>query len=171
MKTPPSMTKDEMELQPGAALTNQRVAENDEPANGFFCEDHPCDASWVENISCDKGEVGTRGAASPELSPTIIAVRQRLEQIRSAELERYRNKLGSLEPAQRRAVEALTRGILLRILNGPASELKADAGAPEQQVRVQLVRRLFGLIAACDVSAPAAPARGAVGVLLKSPLQ
>ena len=78
-------------------------------------------------------------------SPTIIALGQRLEQIRSAELERYRNKLGTLEAAQRRAVEALTRGILNKMLHGPVHEPEAHAGEPEQDVRLQLVRRIFGL--------------------------
>jgi glutamyl-tRNA reductase len=145
VKPPASMSKDEFELQPGAALINQRVAENDERANGFVCDDLPRDAAWVEKFSCDEAELGTEGAALPEPSPTIIALKQRLEQIRSAEVERYRSKLGSLEPAQHRAVEALTRGILTRVLNGPVSELKAHTGAPEQHVRAQLVRRIFGL--------------------------
>jgi glutamyl-tRNA reductase len=86
----------------------------------------------------------SRGALR-ELSPTIVALRQRLEQIRSAELERYRRKLGALEPVQRRALEALTQGILNKILHGPVYELNAHAGTPEQHALAQLVGRIFGL--------------------------
>ena len=103
------------------------------------------EAAWTQNIAREEGKLATQSVAVRQLSPTIVAVGQRLEQIRSAELERYRNKLGTLEPAQRRAVEALTRGILNRMMHGPVSELKAHAGAPEQHAQVQLVRRMFGL--------------------------
>jgi len=136
----------ESEFQSCGTPTTLGVSEDDELANGFVCDDPPLDAAWVEKISCDDCELGTQGAALPEPSRTIIALKQRLEQIRSAELKRYRSKLRSLEPAQRRAVEALTREILIRILHGPVCDLKAHSGVPEQHVRAQLVRRIFGLV-------------------------
>ena len=105
---------------------------------------HRENASTEENLR-EGLECTSPRAALRELSPTIIALTQRLEQIRSAEVERYRSKLGTLEPFQREAVEGLTRGLLKKILLGPARELKARTGAPEQQAQEQLVRRLFGM--------------------------
>src|SRR5262249_35068670 len=75
----------------------------------------------------------------------------RLEQIRSAELERNRRRLAALQPFQHRAVEALTRGISNKILHGLVLELQAHAGAPERHVLTQLERRPFGVAwAKCD---------------------
>lgn len=148
----------ESKFQSGEAPTIQGVPEDDKLANGFVDdlddlqqvvetknEEHQGEATRAEEIVRQLGGLAPRGVALRELSSTIVALGWRLEQIRSAELERYRRKLGALEPVQRRAVEALTRGILDKILHGPVCELKAHAGAPEQHVLAQLVRRIFGV--------------------------
>ena len=149
---------DESEFQSGGTPTTQGVSEDDELANGFVYEmddlqpvveahhrqRHRETACTEENLR-EELECTSPHVASRERSHTIIALAQRLEQIRSAEVERYRSKLGTLEPAQREALEGLTRGLLKKILLGPARELKARTGAPEQQAQEQLVRRLFGV--------------------------
>ena len=83
--------------------------------------------------------------ASHEVVPTIRALEERLDHIREGELERYRGSLASLSPEQRQAVEALTRGILNKILHGPVTELKSRAGEPGQGSLVQLIHKIFGL--------------------------
>jgi len=148
---------DESKFRSCEALTTQGIPEDHELANGLVCdtddlqavganhEQRRSEAAWGEDSARKEGELSTRRGALRELSPTIIALARRLEQIRSAELASYRRKLSALEPAQHRAVEALTRGILNRILHSPVCELKAHAGAPEQHLLAQLVRRMFGV--------------------------
>ena len=149
---------DESEFQSGGTPTTQGVSEDDELANGFVYEmnglqqavephhrQRQRETAWGEQHVREERKRTMRRVALRELSPTIIALAQRLEQIRSAEVERYRSKLGTLEPAQREALEGLTRGLLKKILLGPARELKARTGAPERQAQEQLVRRLFGV--------------------------
>ena len=51
----------------------------------------------------------------------------------------------TLKPAQREAVEDLTRVLLNKFLHGPVRELKARAGAPGQHALAQLLGRIFGL--------------------------
>ena len=46
---------------------------------------------------------------------------------------------------QREAVEALTRGMVSKILHGPITELKDGAGRPGHGALVQLIRKIFGL--------------------------
>jgi len=106
-------------------------------------EQRPCEAAESEESTQAPKQLAARRAALQELSPTIIALMRRLEQIRSTELARHRRRLGALEPSQHRAIEALTRNILNKVLHGSVCELKAHAGAPEQHVLAQLVRRLF----------------------------
>jgi glutamyl-tRNA reductase len=74
-----------------------------------------------------------------------VALEDRLNAIRAGEIERYQSRLVNLTPEQRQAVEALTRGIMNKILHGPITELKSGAGQPEQVDLVRLVRKIFGL--------------------------
>jgi len=103
------------------------------------------EAAWAEEIVEEEVERTLRRLASRELAPTIVALEQRLERIRAAELERFQGRLSTLDPGQREAVEALTRGMLNKILHGPITEMKNGAGSPEHGALVQLVRRIFGV--------------------------
>src|SRR4029077_10397183 len=47
-----------------------------------------------------------------EVAPTIVSLQEQLEQIRLAEIERLRRKLGALTPEQENALDVLTRGIV-----------------------------------------------------------
>jgi glutamyl-tRNA reductase len=103
------------------------------------------EAEWAEKIVDEEVDRTMRRLAARELAPTIVALEQRLERIRAAEVDRYRGRLGPLSDDQQAAVEALTRGILNKILHGPITEMKNVAGNPEHGALVQLVRRIFGV--------------------------
>jgi len=68
-----------------------------------------------------------------------------LETIRQAEIDRVRGRLGSMSTDQEMAVEALTRGIINKIMHTPISTLKTAARDPESTTVIDLVRRLFNL--------------------------
>jgi glutamyl-tRNA reductase len=80
-----------------------------------------------------------------EVAPTIVSLQERLEQIRQAELARYRSRLGPLTPEQEEALEALTRGILNKFAHGPMTELRRQASQPEGVQTIELIRRMFRL--------------------------
>jgi len=103
------------------------------------------EAVWAEEIVQEEVQRTMRRLASRDLVPTIVALEDRLNAIREGELERYNGRLGNLTPEQRQAVDALTRGIMNKILHGPITELKSEAGQPEQAALVRLVRKIFGL--------------------------
>jgi len=86
-----------------------------------------------------------RHFASREVVPTIMALEEKLNRIRQGEMERFQGRLTSLTPEQRETVEALTQGILNKILHGPITELKSGAGSPEHRALVQVIRRIFGV--------------------------
>lgn len=79
------------------------------------------------------------------VEPTIVALRQRAEDVRLAELERLASRLSALDPREREAVEALTRGILNTLLHDPTVRLKelADRGGAESYAMA--LRELFDL--------------------------
>jgi len=103
------------------------------------------EAVWAEEIVQEEVQRTMRRLASRDLVPTIVALEGRLNAIREGELERYNSRLGNLTPEQHQAVDALTRGIMNKILHGPITELKSGAGQPEQAALVRLVRKIFGL--------------------------
>jgi glutamyl-tRNA reductase len=61
-------------------------------------------------------------------APVVAALHRKAEAIRVAELERAGARLSGLDPAQRRAVEALTRGIVAKMLHDPTVGLRAVSG-------------------------------------------
>jgi glutamyl-tRNA reductase len=80
-----------------------------------------------------------------DVVPTIVSLQDHLETIRQAEIDRVRGRLGQLSPEQEMAVEALTRGIVNKIMHTPISTLKTAARDAEATTVVELVRRLFNL--------------------------
>jgi len=77
--------------------------------------------------------------------PTVIALRERAEALRLAELEHYRSKLHDLDPSQREAIEALTRGILAKLLHDPTVRLKDAAGSARGERLADALTELFDL--------------------------
>jgi glutamyl-tRNA reductase len=82
---------------------------------------------------------------SRDVVPTIVSLQDHLETIRQAEIDRVRGRLGSLSPEQEMAVEALTRGIISKVMHTPITTLKTAAREAEATTVVDLVRRLFNL--------------------------
>jgi glutamyl-tRNA reductase len=80
-----------------------------------------------------------------DVVPTIVSLQDHLETIRQAEIDRVRGRLGTLSPEQELAVEALTRGIVSKIMHTPISTLKTAVREPEATTVIDLIRRLFNL--------------------------
>ena len=81
-----------------------------------------------------------------DVVPTIVSLQEHLETVRQAEIDRVRGRLGTLSPEQELAVEALSRGIINKIMHTPITTLKSAAReSSEATTVVDLVRKLFGL--------------------------
>ena len=84
-------------------------------------------------------------ARTLEVVPTIVSLQERLEEVRRGEIERLRARLGELSAEQEQAIEALTRGIVNKILHEPITHLKSAAQEPDSRKAIDLVRRIFNL--------------------------
>jgi glutamyl-tRNA reductase len=93
-----------------------------------------------EEVADYLGEAVARQAA-----PTVAALRERAEAVRAAELDRFAARLAALEPREREAVEALTRGIVAKLLHEPTVRLKDAAGTPRGERLADSLRALFDL--------------------------
>jgi glutamyl-tRNA reductase len=80
-----------------------------------------------------------------DVVPTIVSLQDHLETIRQAEIDRVRGRLGQMTPEQEIAVEALTRGIINKVMHTPITTLKTAAKESEATTVVDVVRRLFNL--------------------------
>jgi glutamyl-tRNA reductase len=77
--------------------------------------------------------------------PTVVALRQRFEAIRRAEMARLRPKLASLPPEAQDRVDEITRLIVEKLLLTPTEQLKS---VPDPDVMVaysEALTRLFSL--------------------------
>ncbi len=83
--------------------------------------------------------------AQREVAPVIASLFERGEELRTSELERFSSRLAQLGPEEQRAVEALTRGIVAKLLHEPAVALKAGVGTPQGEQLAESLRALFGL--------------------------
>jgi glutamyl-tRNA reductase len=80
-----------------------------------------------------------------EAVPTIVALRQRFEQVRKSELARLEPKLSGLTPDARARVEEVTRLLVEKLLLHPTEQLKS-AGDPDLMSQyVDALNRLFAL--------------------------
>jgi glutamyl-tRNA reductase len=77
--------------------------------------------------------------------PTVVALRQRFETIRRAELERLEFKLASLPPDARARVDEITHLIVEKLLLTPTEQLKALGDADASVSYAEALTRLFGL--------------------------
>jgi glutamyl-tRNA reductase len=77
--------------------------------------------------------------------PTVVALRQRFDAIRRAELQRLEGKLAGLPPEGRARVDEVTRLIVEKLLIEPTEQLKALPDEETQVAYTEAVNRLFRL--------------------------
>ncbi len=86
--------------------------------------------------------------------PTVVALRQRFDDIRRAELQRLDAKLAGLPPEARARVDEVTRLVVEKLLLEPTEQLKALPDEETQVVYTDAINRVFRL-RPDDSSAPA----------------
>jgi len=77
--------------------------------------------------------------------PTVVALRQRFEAIRRAELDRLDFKLSALPPDARARVDEITHLIVEKLLLTPTEQLKSVTDADTVGAYSEALTRLFGL--------------------------
>jgi glutamyl-tRNA reductase len=107
--------------------------------------DRTREAQRAEQLIADEVERFAARMHTLNVVPTIVSLQEHLETIRQAEIDRVRGRLGSLTPEQEMAVEALSRGIINKVMHTPIVTLKSAAREQGATTVVDLIRRLFGL--------------------------
>lgn len=103
------------------------------------------EVAGVRNIVDAEVERFQAMASAREVAPLIGDLRANADGLRVGELARFEKKLSGLDPAQREAVEALTKGIVNKMLHEPTVRLKDAAGRPRGDRLAESLRDLFDL--------------------------
>ncbi|MBM4124695.1 MAG: glutamyl-tRNA reductase [Nitrospira sp.] len=82
---------------------------------------------------------------SLDVTPTIVALRKRAEEIKQAEVDKAMGRLGDLSPQERSAVEGLASAIVNKMLHGSLVTLKAEANSASSAMFVEAAKRFYNL--------------------------
>jgi glutamyl-tRNA reductase len=106
-------------------------------------------AEQAENIVKDEVEQMMARLRIEQVTPTIISLQEQLEEIRAGEVARSLRRLPNLTEEQRQQIEAqieaMTRSIINKIAHGPISEIRRNAGHPEGNQAIEIIRKVFHL--------------------------
>ena len=83
--------------------------------------------------------------AGREVAPLVTSLHDLGETVRQGELTRFRAKLEQLDPDQRTVIEALTQGIVNKLLHEPTVRVKDAAGTPRGEYYADALAALFDL--------------------------
>ena len=103
------------------------------------------EAEAVRSIVVEEVERFTVESTARQAAPLVAQLHSAAEAVRASEIERMKRRLSSLDPEQRDAVEALTKGIVAKLLHDMSVRLKDDAGTPRGERNAAAVRDLFDL--------------------------
>jgi glutamyl-tRNA reductase len=108
-------------------------------------EERRREVSRVHNIIDEEVAAYLSDTVARQAAPTVAALYTRADDIRQAELDRFRGRLAGLDDREREAVEALTKGIVAKLMHDPVVRLKDSAGTARGERLADAVRALFDL--------------------------
>ena len=96
-------------------------------------------AKEAEILIDDEARVFLEWWASLEAVPTINQLRATLESIRSEELQKALSRMGpDFSARERKVVEALSKGIINKILHTPVTQLRAPQGRQDRKEALKI---------------------------------
>jgi glutamyl-tRNA reductase len=99
----------------------------------------------AEDVITDGVDEYLAAATGRTVAPLVTALRNKVEDVRLAELQRAKSLVGSLTDEQREALDALTRALVAKVLHDPTVRLKDAAGSEAGDRLASSVRHLFDL--------------------------
>jgi glutamyl-tRNA reductase len=96
--------------------------------------------------SCVRSSWFRKRLVAHDAVPTIVELQQRLEEIRSAELEKCLRSVGPVTPAQHEAIVKFSTQLVNKILHYPILQLKEASEEPQERESLRrTIRKIFGL--------------------------
>jgi len=103
-------------------------------------------AREAQGLLDEEGRLFLEWWDSLEAVPTINRLRSALEQIRSDELQKALSRMGpDFSARERKVVEALSKGIINKILHTPVTQLRSPQPRQDRQQALRVVEQIFEL--------------------------
>ncbi|MBW2502780.1 MAG: glutamyl-tRNA reductase [Deltaproteobacteria bacterium] len=80
-----------------------------------------------------------------EVTPTIVAIREKADAIRRAELEKTMAGLGNLSDKEKKSIDKMSAAMMNKILHHPIVYLKQDDSHKDKKVKLAMIRKFFNL--------------------------
>ena len=121
-------------------------------------EERQKEAARAEEIVAAEVQSFFRWLEAQQVTPTIVMLRKKFEEIKNAEVAKAIAVLGSEDPKTKKVVESMASAILNKVLHPPIAALKKDVDGRDVTELVATVRELFDLPENGGQSPPAADA-------------
>ena len=103
------------------------------------------EAEKAERMVVDEVGVVRQWLQSLEVTPTIVALRARIDEIKRAEIDKTLGRLANLSSTDREVVEAMASSIVNKLIHNTMVTLKAEVNSSDGAAFVEAARRFFGL--------------------------
>lgn len=103
------------------------------------------EAEKAERMVVDEVGIVRQWLQSLEVTPTIMALRTRVDDIKRAEVEKTLGRLANLSVPERELVEAMASSIVNKLIHNTMVTLKAEVNSSEGAAFVEAARRFFSL--------------------------
>ncbi len=101
------------------------------------------EAEKAEKIIDEEVEKFIRWMSSLDSVPTIVALRQKAEEIKAEELERLKGRIAGLDEEKMKAVEYMAAAIINKLIHPPTVALKEDT--EDRDELIAMIKKLYGI--------------------------
>ncbi|HZW36120.1 MAG TPA: glutamyl-tRNA reductase [Candidatus Deferrimicrobiaceae bacterium] len=108
-------------------------------------EERQKEAARAEEIVSGEVRNFFRWLEAQQVTPTIVMLRKKFEEIKNAEVAKAIAMLGAEDPKTKKVVESMASAILNKVLHPPITALKKDVDGRSMTELVAAVRELFDL--------------------------
>jgi glutamyl-tRNA reductase len=101
------------------------------------------EAEKAEMIIEEEIETFLKWQSSLDSVPTIIALREKAEEIKKEEIDRLLNKIPEISEKEKKAIEYMAAAIINKLIHPPTAALKESS--EDKDILTATIRRLYGI--------------------------
>jgi glutamyl-tRNA reductase len=101
-----------------------------EKADEIVLEEVRTFSSWINSL---------------DVTPMIVVLRERFEQIRRNEVDKTLPRLNGISEKEKKAIDSMAMAIINKILHGPLKALKSEHNPENKETLIQVIREIFRL--------------------------
>ncbi len=101
------------------------------------------EAGKAEKIVDEELEIFLKWQSTLDSVPTIIAIREKAEEIKKEELDKLFHKITGMGEKEREAIEYMAAALINKMIHPPTAALKEDS--EDKDVLVATIRKLYGI--------------------------